>query len=111
MIDLLIFLLILVLFFALLFLLFYAFDSAMNVISTIPDDQWHECSIWEWLCTKYIFNHYLVEITTEYGEKETLNITAVKGDDVEDEERNLVANYNIGLKGTQCVELEVFDKD
>ena len=45
MIDLLIFLLILVLFFALLFLLFYAFDSAMNVISTIPDDQWHECSI------------------------------------------------------------------
>ena len=58
-----------------------------------------------------IINHYLVDITTEYGEKETLNITAVNGDDAEDEARNLVANYNIGLKGTQCVELEVFDKD
>ena len=57
-----------------------------------------------------IINHYLVEITTEYGEKETLNITAVNGCDAEDEARNLVANYSIGLKGTQCVELEVFDR-
>lgn len=57
-----------------------------------------------------IINHYMVDITTEYGEKETLSITAVNGDDAEDEARNLVANYNIGLKGTQCVELEVFDR-
>lgn len=58
-----------------------------------------------------IINHYLVDITTELGEKETLSITAVNGSDAEDEARNLVANYNIGLKGTQCMEVEVFDRE
>lgn len=56
-------------------------------------------------------HHYLVDITTEYGEKETLSITAVNGDDAEELARNIVAKYNVGLKGSQCVELEVFDKE
>ena len=58
-----------------------------------------------------IINHYLVEVTTEYGEKEKLSITAVNGSDAEEEARNLVANYNLGLNGTQCVELKVFDRE
>ena len=57
-----------------------------------------------------IINHYFVHITTEYGEKETLSITAVNRSDAEDEARYLVANYNLGLKGTQCVEMEVMMK-
>ena len=46
-------------------------------------------------------HHYLVDITTEYGEKETLSITAVNGDDAEELARNIVAKYNVGLKGSQ----------
>ena len=42
-----------------------------------------------------IINHYFVHITTEYGEKETLCITAVNRSDAEDEARYLVANYNL----------------
>ena len=56
-------------------------------------------------------HHYLVDITTEYGEKETLSITAVNGDDAEELARNIVAKYNVGLKGSQCVEVEVLDKE
>ncbi len=52
-------------------------------------------------------NHYLVDITTEYGEKETLRISAANSSDAEAEARDIVANQRIGLKGSQCVELEV----
>lgn len=58
-----------------------------------------------------IINHYFVHITTEYGEKEMLSITAVNRSDAEDEARNLVANYNLGLKGIKCVEVEVLDRE
>ena len=56
-----------------------------------------------------IVNHYLVEITTDKGEADTLKITAVNGSDAEDQARELVANGSIGLKGRKCVSLEVFD--
>ena len=52
-------------------------------------------------------DHYLVDITTEYGEKETLRISAANSSDAEAEARDIVANQRIGLKGSQCVELEV----
>ena len=58
-----------------------------------------------------IINHYMVDITTEYGEKETLSITAVNGDDAEDEARDIMVNQRIGLEGSHCIELEVIDID
>jgi hypothetical protein len=56
-----------------------------------------------------IVHHYLVEITTDKGETDTLKITAVNGSDAEDQARDLVSNGRIGLKGRKCVSLEVFD--
>ena len=56
-----------------------------------------------------IANHYLVEITTDKGETDTLKITAVNGSDAEDQARELVANGHIGLKGRKCESLEVYD--
>ena len=53
-----------------------------------------------------IINHYLVEVTTEYGEKEKLIITAVNGNDAEAEAWVIVANQRIGLEGSQCVEFQ-----
>ena len=55
-------------------------------------------------------NHFDVVMTTELGEKETLNITAVNGDDAEDQARELVMLGCVGLKGTRCVLMEVYDK-
>ena len=55
-------------------------------------------------------NHFDVVVTTELGEKETLNITAVNGDDAEDQARELVMLGYVGLKGTRCVLMEVYDK-
>ena len=52
-------------------------------------------------------NHFEVIVTTELGEKETLNITAVNGDDAEDQTRELVASGTVGLKGRRCVKAEV----
>lgn len=49
-------------------------------------------------------------VTTELGEKETLNITAVNGDDAEDKARELVMLGYVGLKGTRCVSVEFYDK-
>jgi len=55
-------------------------------------------------------NHFDVVVTTELGEKETLNITAVNGEDAENEARELVALGRVGLKGRYCVSVEVYDK-
>ena len=55
-------------------------------------------------------NHFDVIITTELGEKETLNITAMNADDAEDQTRKLVMLGNVGLKGTRCVSVEFYDK-
>ena len=49
-------------------------------------------------------------VTTELGEKETLNITDVNGDDAEDQARELVMLGCVGLKGTRSVLMEVYDK-
>ena len=52
-------------------------------------------------------HHYKVSIVTELGEKETLNISAITRDDAEEEARDIIARQLIGLKGTECKELEV----
>ena len=54
-------------------------------------------------------HHYKVEIETELGEKELLSITAVSGSDAEDQAAALVRKGFLGLKGTRCVSIEVFD--
>ena len=56
-----------------------------------------------------VIHHYKVDIVTELGEKETLSITAVSGSDAEDTAREIVAKGVIGLMGTECEQLEVFD--
>ena len=58
-----------------------------------------------------VIHHYKVEIVTELGEKETLRITAVSGSDAEDEARKIVAKGVVGLRGTNCKTLEVFDEE
>lgn len=54
-------------------------------------------------------HHYKVEIETELGEKELLSITAVSGSDAEDQAEDLVQKGVLGLKGTKCISIEVFD--
>lgn len=54
-------------------------------------------------------HHYKVEIETELGEKGLLSITAVSGSDAEDQAEALVRKGFLGLKGTRCVSIEVFD--
>ena len=58
-----------------------------------------------------VVHHYKVEIVTEFGEKEILSITAVSGSDAEDEAREIVSRGIIGLKGTQCKRLEIYDAE
>ena len=58
-----------------------------------------------------VIHNFKVEIVTELGEKETLSITAVSGSDAEDEAREIVSRGIIGLKGTQCKELVVYDAE
>ncbi len=54
-------------------------------------------------------HHYKMEIETELGEKGLLSITAVSGSDAEDQAEALVRKGFLGLKGTRCVSIEVFD--
>lgn len=56
-----------------------------------------------------VIHHYKVAIETEFGEKETLRITAISGSDAEDEAIKIIATGGIGLKGRRCVSVEVFD--
>ena len=56
-----------------------------------------------------VIHHYKVEIETELGEKELLSITAVSGSDAEDHAMELVSKNRLGLKGSRCVSVEVFD--
>lgn len=58
-----------------------------------------------------VIHHYKVNIITELGEKETLSITAVSGSDAEDTAREIVTKGFIGLMGTECKQLEVFDDE
>ena len=56
-----------------------------------------------------MIHHYKVKIVTELGEKETLSISAINRNDAEEEARDIIARQLIGLKGTECKELEVVD--
>ena len=56
-----------------------------------------------------IIHHYKVDIVTEYGEKETLSITAVSGSDAEDTARDIIARGIVGLEGSECKHVDVFD--
>ena len=56
-----------------------------------------------------VIHHYKVYIVTELGEKETLSITAISGSDAEYTAREIVAKGVIGLMGTKCEQLELFD--
>lgn len=58
-----------------------------------------------------VIHHYKVDIVTEYGEKETLSITAVSGSDAEDTARDIVARGIIGLEGSECKEMGVIDDE
>lgn len=57
-----------------------------------------------------LVHQFEVAIVTEFDEKEKLRITAVNGEDAEDEAKKLVALGNIGLKGRQCISVNVYDK-
>lgn len=62
-------------------------------------------------CNRHeIMHHYLVEVTTELSEHETLSITAVSGSDAEDQAAELVAKNAIGLRGKRCMKITVMDK-
>ena len=63
-------------------------------------------------CGHYqVIHKYEVEVTTEFNEREKLTITAVNGDDAEDLAMKLVSLGGIGLKGRECVEVQVYDID
>ena len=52
-------------------------------------------------------HHYHVKIETELGERETFSITAVTETDAEEEVRELVYSGRYGLRGEECVKMEV----
>lgn len=54
--------------------------------------------------------HYLVKIETEFGEKETLNITAVNEQDARSEAIVLILEGRFGLKSVHCEKIEVKEK-
>lgn len=54
-------------------------------------------------------HHFIVEITTEKGEKEQLSISALSGTEAEYEVEKIIASGATGLKGRKCVSVEVFD--
>ena len=54
--------------------------------------------------------HFIVEVTTELGEKESLSITALSGTEAEYEAERIIAMGATGLTGRKCVSMEVFDR-
>lgn len=73
---------------------------------------------WESSSVKRVLNgefkraiyHFIVEVTTEFGEKEKLYIAALSGTEAEYEAERIVALGATGLTGRKCVSIEVFDK-
>lgn len=55
-------------------------------------------------------HHFIVEVTTEMGEKEELSIAALSGTEAEYEAERIVSLGATGLKGRKCVSIEVFDR-
>ena len=51
--------------------------------------------------------HYHVNIETELGEKETFSISAVTETDAREEVKDLVYSGRYGLKGEECVKIDV----
>lgn len=54
--------------------------------------------------------HFIVEITTELGEKGKLSIAALSGTEAEYEAERIIALGATGLAGRKCVSIEVFDR-
>lgn len=52
-------------------------------------------------------HHYRIDITTEYGERETLRVSALNERDARDEATALVLEGRFGLRGVRCVEMGV----
>lgn len=57
-----------------------------------------------------LLKHYVLEFTTEMGEKEMLSITAVSAMDAKAEAEDLVANGRVGLRGRICNKIKVEEK-
>jgi hypothetical protein len=57
-----------------------------------------------------VIHQYQVRIETEYGEKETINVSAVSPEDAEATARTLVSSGQIGLHGTTCISIDVSPK-
>jgi hypothetical protein len=56
-------------------------------------------------------NQYHVRIETEYGEKETINVSAISLEDAETTVKMLVSSGQIGLQGIRCKSIEIVNKD
>ena len=56
-------------------------------------------------------HHYWVEVRTELGEKEIVNVTAVDEQDAEDMALSLVMKGAVGLKGRICTYNVVIDEE
>lgn len=56
---------------------------------------------------KDAIRHYYVKIETELGEKETFSINAVTETDAKEEVRNLVFSGRYGIRGEECVKIDV----
>ena len=52
---------------------------------------------------------YSLNVTTDFDEQETLVVTAVSQTDAEILARNLVRNGSVGLKGQQCIRIEIIE--
>ena len=55
----------------------------------------------------YTIYHYHAKVTTELGERETLNLTAISIDDAKELSMKLVSERMLGLNGRTCVTIEV----
>jgi hypothetical protein len=58
-----------------------------------------------------LIHHYKVSIETEFGEKETLHITAADYIDAKVTADELVASENLGFKGCECVSIEAVEEE
>jgi hypothetical protein len=56
-------------------------------------------------------NQYHVKIETEYGETETINVSAISLEDAETTVKMLVSSGQIGLQGILCKSIEIVNKD
>lgn len=55
----------------------------------------------------YTIQHYTANIVTEFDERETLNLTAISIDNAKELVRELAGNNLLGLKGRECVKIQI----